>query len=190
MNVVGHRGASQRFPENTPAAFAGADSMGVDGVELDVRIAPDGRGGLRLVVHHDPLPPTQAEIDALPSFDEVLDACGDRMLVNVEIKNGDGPGDRHDPTMAVVAPTIAAMRARGTLWTHRWLISSFSLTTIDHCRRVGPEIETAFLVMDADEAAIDAAVRGGHRFLHPWTPAGETPEAAGGPATDSPSVKA
>jgi glycerophosphoryl diester phosphodiesterase len=168
MNVVGHRGASQAHLENTPAAFEAADAMGADGVELDVRIASDGRGGFRLVVHHDALPDAQADVDALSSFDEALDACGDRMLVNVEIKNGDGGDDAHDPTMAVVAPTIAAMRARGRAWADRWLISSFSLATIDHCRRVAPDIDTALLVWGANDVAIASAVAGGHRYIHPW----------------------
>lgn len=155
------------MPENTPAAFALADEMGADGVELDVRIAPDGRGGTRLVVFHNPLPDSQVDIDALPSFADVLDACGERMLVNVEIKNSDSEGG-HDPTMAVVAPTVAEMRARGATWTDRWLFSSFDLDTMNHCRRVAPEIPTAFLVYHVTDEAVAAAVDGGHVAIHPW----------------------
>lgn len=141
--------------------------MGADGVELDVRIASDGHGHDRLVIFHNPLPELQDDIDALPSFDEVLDACGDRMIINVEIKNSDDEGG-HDPTMAVVAPTIAAMRARGEEWAHRWLFSSFNLATMDHCRLVAPEIPTAFLVYTATDEAIASAADGGHVALHPW----------------------
>lgn len=141
--------------------------MGADGVELDVRLAPDGHGGSRLVVFHDPLPSEQAVLDALPSFDEILDACGDRMLVNVEIKNSDEDGG-YDPTMASVAPTIAAMRRRGPAWSDRWLISSFTMSTIDHCRRIAPEIPTGFLLYVPTDEAIAATVRHGHRAIHPW----------------------
>lgn len=167
MNVVGHRGASARHVENTPEAFEAADRMGADGVELDVRLAADGHGGSRLVVHHDPLPHEQAALDALADFDEVLDACGDRMLVNVEIKNSAGDGG-YDPTMASVAPTIAAMRRRGRAWADRWLLSSFTMSTIDHCRRIAPEIPTGFLLYEPTHAAIAATVRHGHPAIHPW----------------------
>ncbi len=141
--------------------------MGADGVELDVRIAPDGRGGSRLVVFHNPLPASQAELDALPSFDDVLDACGDRMLVNVEIKNSDDEGG-HDATMAVVPPTVAVMRRRGRSWADRWLFSSFDSATMDHCRRAAPEIPTALLVGEVTDEAIAAAVDAGHVAIHPW----------------------
>lgn len=167
VNIVGHRGASVAELENTPAAFAAADQMGADGVELDVRLAPDGRGGSRLVVFHNPLPDDQASIDALPSFDEVLEACGPRMLINVEIKNAENEGG-FDPTMAMVPPTIAAMRRHAHGRTDRWLISSFTVETVNHCRLVAPEFETAYLVENVDDAVIAAAVDGGHRAIHPW----------------------
>lgn len=141
--------------------------MGADGVELDVRIAADGRGASRLVVFHNPLPRTQGDIDALPSFDDVLDACGDRMLVNVEIKNSDDEGG-HDPTMAAVPPTVAAMRRRGRSWADRWLFSSFDLDTMNHCRLVAPEIPTGFLLEEVTDGAIAAVVRHGHVAIHPW----------------------
>lgn len=169
MLVLGHRGASVAHAENTPAAFAGADAMGADGVELDVRLATDSRGRQRLVVHHDPLPAGDA-LSSLPSLEEVLDACGDRMLVNVEIKNHHADGG-HDPSMAVVAPTIHALRARGPGLVERVLISSFSAATVEHCRRVAPEIPTALLATGATledgRDLVEVAVSAGHAAVHP-----------------------
>jgi glycerophosphoryl diester phosphodiesterase len=48
--IVAHRGASFEAPENTLAAFKRAWALGVEAVELDVRVTKDGE----VVVIHDP----------------------------------------------------------------------------------------------------------------------------------------
>lgn len=48
--LFAHRGGSGLAPENTLAAFDRAAALGVDGLELDVRLTRDGA----VVVHHDP----------------------------------------------------------------------------------------------------------------------------------------
>lgn len=40
--IVGHRGAMARLPENSLASYALAEHMGVDEIELDVRLSADG----------------------------------------------------------------------------------------------------------------------------------------------------
>jgi glycerophosphoryl diester phosphodiesterase len=166
MLVLAHRGASAAAPENTPEAFALADRMGADGVELDVRRTASGR----LLVAHDPLPESVDDVDALrpATFADVLDACGDRMLVNVEIKNSKTePG--YDATMAMVAPVIDELRRRGPGATDRWLISSFSWSTVAACREYAPEIATGCLTSaPVDEPTIERLAAAGHRALHPW----------------------
>ena len=165
MLVLGHRGASADAPENAPEAFALADEMGADGVELDVRRAADGR----LLVAHDPLPD---EIDALElaTLAEVLDACGDRMLVNIEIKNWkDDAG--YDPTMAMVEPIVEELRRRGPRASGRWLISSFSWSTVAAVRDVAPQIATGCLTSaPVAEATLDRLAVLGHAALHPREP--------------------
>lgn len=47
--VFAHRGGAALAPENTIAAFDNAITLGVDGIELDVRMSSDGV----VVVHHD-----------------------------------------------------------------------------------------------------------------------------------------
>jgi glycerophosphoryl diester phosphodiesterase len=162
MLVLAHRGASRDAPENTPPAFRLADQQGADGVELDVRLDRSGR----LFVRHDPLP---AVDDAAPppTLDDVLDACGDRMLVNVEIKNLASDGG-FDPTMSIVERTVETLRHRGERWSDRWLISSFSWATIQACRRLAPEIPTAWLCITIDAPGIDRVVAAGHAAVHPW----------------------
>ncbi len=164
MLVLAHRGASRDAPENTPEAFRLADQQGADGVELDVRLHRTGR----LLVRHDPFPSDEdATAPPLPSLDDVLDTCGDRMLVNVEIKNLASDGG-FDPSMSIVDRTIDVLRGRGERWADRWLISSFSWATIEACRRAAPEIPTALLCMTADAATIERVVRAGHAAIHPW----------------------
>lgn len=48
--VIGHRGDSAHFPENTAASFDRAVALGVDAVEFDLRVTRDGV----IVVNHDP----------------------------------------------------------------------------------------------------------------------------------------
>ena len=165
MLVLAHRGASASAPENTPEAFELADRLGADGVELDVRRALDGR----LLVAHDPLPESRDEIEALElaTLAEVLDACGDRMLVNVEIKNSKGDAG-YDPTMSMIAPIIDELRRRGPQAQQRWLISSFSWTTVTACRDLAPDIATACLTSaPVDAATIGRLAAAGHAALHP-----------------------
>ncbi len=168
MLVLAHRGASAAAPENTPEAFALADQLGADGVELDVRRHADGR----LLVAHDPLPDSSAEVDSLrlSTLADVLDACGDRMLVNVEIKNWKTDAG-YDPTMAMVAPILDELRRRGASARPRWLISSFSWSTVAACRAAAPDIATACLTSGpVDAVTIDRVAAAGHRALHPWEP--------------------
>lgn len=163
--VLAHRGASLDAPENTPEAFALADRMGADGVELDVRRRADGR----LFVAHDPLPAELGDGDSpgLVTLAEALDACGDRMLVNVEIKNFRGDAD-YDPTMSMVAPIVDELRRRGPSALHRWLISSFSWSTLAACREIAPDIATGCLTFrPVDPATLERLARAGHAALHP-----------------------
>jgi glycerophosphoryl diester phosphodiesterase len=162
--VIAHRGASEAERENTPAAFGLADAMGADAVELDVRYAPGRADGGRLVVHHDPLPDDARALDALASLGDALDACGRRMLVNVEIKNSPGDPD-HDPTQTVAAAVVEELRRHGEPW--RWLISSFAVECVDACRRLAPELNTAVLCVVATDDLLDRAVAAGHRAVHP-----------------------
>ena len=51
FKIVGHRGAMAVEPENTMRSFTRAADLGVDAIELDVRLSRDGR----LVIMHDEL---------------------------------------------------------------------------------------------------------------------------------------
>ena len=157
MLVIGHRGASAAAPENTPGAFRLAREMGADGVELDVRDASDGS----LVVRHDRLPAAADDLQALPRLPEVLDAC-DGLLVTVEIKNGHV---EFAATVDFVDRVLDELRSRGD--PGRWVISSFSRPTVDHCRNRLPEFATALLVDDPAGVDLEGVAASGHAALHP-----------------------
>lgn len=50
MKIIGHRGMGKEFPENTMLAFKKASELGLQAVELDVRLSKDQE----LIVFHDP----------------------------------------------------------------------------------------------------------------------------------------
>jgi glycerophosphoryl diester phosphodiesterase len=108
--IWAHRGASARAPENTLAAFREAEAAGADGLELDVHLSRDG---VPVVIHDDRVDRTtdgRGAVDALtfreirvldagrwfgkrfageslPTLEEVFLFAGDRLRLNVEIKN-------------------------------------------------------------------------------------------------------
>ena len=104
-----HRGASKNAPENTMAAFAAAVELGVDGLELDIRLSRDG---IPVVIHDESLERTTngrglvsgaslvqlQQLDAgtwfspeftgepLPTLAEVLSVFSGKLRLNLELK--------------------------------------------------------------------------------------------------------
>ncbi|MCL2299981.1 MAG: glycerophosphodiester phosphodiesterase [Firmicutes bacterium] len=101
--IAGHRGYKARYPENTMLGFRKARELGVDMLEIDLRLSRDGH---LVLIHDATLDRTtdgtgRAEsytlgellrLDAglgerIPVFEEFLDwAQGTGLLLNVEIK--------------------------------------------------------------------------------------------------------
>jgi glycerophosphoryl diester phosphodiesterase len=173
MLVLGHRGASASFPENTVPAFRGALALGADGVELDVRRTADGG----LAVRHDgTLPDGRRLVDLatadlppdVPLLAEVLDTCRDARVVNVEVKNWPDDVD-FDATEQLADQVVALLEARGELTDDRLLVTSFHLPSIDRVHALAPALATGSLVIDAQEpeALVARTVEHGHRTLHP-----------------------
>jgi glycerophosphoryl diester phosphodiesterase len=171
--VLAHRGANRVAPENTIEAFRAARALGADGVELDVHRSADGV----LVVHHDAEVPglgvtaerSLAEIraaqPALPTLEEVLDACPE-MLVNIEVKNLPGDPD-HDPGEGAVHALVELLAARSRR--DDVLVSSFNLQSIDRVHELDPSIQTGFLTMVGFDPldALPIVHDRGHHALHP-----------------------
>jgi len=114
--IFAHRGASAHAPENTLAAFNLARTQGADAIELDVKLSADGH----VIVIHDTTVNrttgasgkvkdlTLADLRALdagsffssdfrsekiPLLDEVFEAVGNRLFINVELTNYSTPRD-------------------------------------------------------------------------------------------------
>lgn len=171
--VIGHRGASHDFPENTLDAFAGAAAQGADWVELDVRATADAV----LVVHHDPVLADGRVIastaladlpSSVPMLSEALAQMGG-LGVNVEIKNSPAePG--HDPTGWLAQATVDCIGGFGEGLDV--LVSSFEIETLEVVRRAAPDLATGYLVLSTEEPldAVAVAAAGGHVAVNPWDP--------------------
>ncbi len=124
--VVAHRGAHLDVPENTLPAYRRAIELGVDFVEVDVRVTKDGHFVSR---HNDDLGKyvlgpnpgriselTLAEVRAVdvgarvgprwkgtrvPTFEEILDLCKGKVGIYLDLKN------------APVEPLVQLIRQRG-----------------------------------------------------------------------------
>jgi len=102
IKIVGHKGAAGYAPENTLASFQMAIAIGCDRAELDVRLTKDKQ----VVVFHDDEVSkltngtgfinemTLAELkklycaqgEKIPTLQEVIDICKDRIDLQIELK--------------------------------------------------------------------------------------------------------
>jgi glycerophosphoryl diester phosphodiesterase len=154
--VIGHRGAAKWAPENTLASFFCAADLGVEWVELDVRLC---KGGIPVVFHDATLDRTTnglgrvvehrldelRSLDAgkwfsprfrdepIPSLEEALAAIARLgMGVNVEIKpDPENAGETASQALAVIE----------RVWPEESLpplISSFSDEALETVRRHSP----------------------------------------------------
>jgi len=117
LRFEGHRGAGALEPENSLKAFQRAIDLGIDGVELDVWVSKDGvpivvHGTDEGVIHFKDNTSTIYAFDVLaedlkkmrlpndetiPTLEEVLLLCKDRIHVNIELK---------EESYRVIKPTL------------------------------------------------------------------------------------
>ena len=163
IEVFAHRGLHRTERENTIGAFEAAVSLGVDGVELDVRRTNDGV----LVVHHDASVEGRAIADtsrsALPDYVPTLEealAALDGVMVNVEIKNGRGVGEIYDESGELARQVLQTIETAG--WTDRVSVSCFDVTTCALVRSLNRDLNVAWLLWDVEvgDALVQAHVLG------------------------------
>jgi len=160
--IFAHRGASRHAPENTMAAFELAAKDGAPAIELDAKLTRDGK----VVIFHDPTltrttngqgnlaEKTADELRALdagsrfspqyrgekiPFLEEVLEAFGKKLLINVELRNYwtplDGLVDR-------VCELLRRHSLRGNV-----LFSSFYSPNLRRAAKLMPEVPRALLAI-------------------------------------------
>jgi len=170
--LLGHRGASADYPENTLAAFAAALDAGAGGVELDVRLSRDG---VPVVIHDAGLARTtgvpglvaertRAELAGLdagawrgrpgepvPTLEEALTVVAGRGVTAIELKETAAV----HPGLAVTVLEVA--ERAGVLGSV--LILAFDHAHLPAARRRAPEVPTVALTADrpADPAELLAA---------------------------------
>ncbi|MFZ1062602.1 MAG: glycerophosphodiester phosphodiesterase [Acidimicrobiales bacterium] len=171
--VVAHRGLHQRQRENTLEAFRAAVSLGVDGVELDVRRTLDGE----FVVHHDAvvneLVIAQTNASQLPSYVPTLDQSLEVLAglnVNVEIKNIRHANEpTYDDTGDFARDVVRRLRTGG--WAESVIISCFDLATCAVVRSFDQDVKVGWLLWadDVSEAMLKAHVLGLSAVHPPFT---------------------
>ncbi|HIE39436.1 MAG TPA: glycerophosphodiester phosphodiesterase [Anaerolineae bacterium] len=179
---IAHQGASDVAPPNTLAAFHRAAELGADGVELDVHLSADG---VPVVIHDFTVDRTTngtgrvadfplaalKKLDAgsrfdpafagerIPTLEEVFEAVGRRLLINVELKAV--PRENRGLEEAVV--TLVERHGLRD----RVLISSFDPFALRRVRRLAPHLPLGFLYETAPLSRLARALAGLMRGLQP-----------------------
>jgi glycerophosphoryl diester phosphodiesterase len=174
--VIAHRGASGERPENTMSAYALAVEQRADMIEIDLHRTRDGQ----IVIAHDErlagLPEGREigdcsfdEVRAVasgerrvPSLDEVLDAFGDRIPFNLEIKIGTARAYPEIETQTLAA--LSARRLGATI-----LFSSFDDGVLRRLREAASDTRIGVLVSGRDPANwLERCASAGAEAVHFW----------------------
>lgn len=150
---IAHRGGSQRFTENTLAAFEESLQLGVDAVELDVwnvggelLVTHDRRLGKSLPGRGLLLEQSPEQLRQLPlpcgnhlaTLAEVLELVGDKAVLNIELKGPD-----------CVAPVARLLenfvRSHKLGWDH-YVISSFDHPQLLAFKQRLPQVKRGVLI--------------------------------------------
>jgi glycerophosphoryl diester phosphodiesterase len=157
--IIAHRGYSSRYPENTILAFEKAVAAGADMIELDVHLSRDGR---LVVIHDERIDRTadgtgavtdlslaelkrynynnrMAELGfvEIPTLDEVIAWAGDRVMLNIEIKNCPVRNEGIEQKLADLL--------QETHFRDRVIVSSFDHYALAEMKRIARSIRTGML---------------------------------------------
>jgi glycerophosphoryl diester phosphodiesterase len=160
--IFAHRGDSAHAPENTLAAFRLAAAQGADAIELDAKLSADGQV---IVFHDERLERTTdgagrvrdkpvvelRSLDAgrhfaegfrgerIPLLSEVLENLGDRLLINIELRNYWTP---RDGLVRAVCELVKQHAVESSV-----MFSSFLATNLSLARRLLPGVPCGLVAM-------------------------------------------
>jgi glycerophosphoryl diester phosphodiesterase len=166
--VFAHRGASHDAPENTLAAFELAVHLGAEAIELDAQLSADKQ----VVVIHDHTVDrttdgrgrvsdlqlaTLKQLDAggyfdstfrgerIPTLREVFETLGQRILINIELKND---ASIWDDLPAHVAQLVIQYKLQ-----QRVIFSSFNPIALLKIHRILPDTPCSLLALSGAKGA-------------------------------------
>lgn len=184
--IYAHRGASAYAPENTVPAFLLAAELGADGIEFDVKVTRDGNV---IVLHDQTLERTTTgtgnfknygfdelrKLDAgikfqgnfkdvrIPTLEEVFEAVGGRLGINIELTNYATPNDNLIERTAKILEQVNDHS--------KIMFSSFNWGNLKKARILCPDIPCGLLAMPsiagwASRSFLSRNVP--HEALHPY----------------------
>ena len=166
MFKIGHRGAKGHLPENTLASFEKAIDLGVDMIELDVRLSFDK---VPMVLHDETIDRTTSKTGlvtdyntkelqqlGIPTLRDVLELVDNRCEINVELK-----------TFSATQPVLDLI-AKSTFDQNTILISSFDWNALQEVRFHDEEIRIGVLTETDLELALAFAKFIKAEAIHPY----------------------
>jgi len=180
--IIGHRGSSLTYPENTMISFEKALTDGCNCFELDVAISSDG---VPFIMHDDTLDRTTngtgnchektweyiQGLDAgswknsqfigekVPSLEQVLDYFkGNSNFILIEIKTTPIYGNMNLPEKVAQLITLKGME-------NQCFVFSFDNLYVDRVKLYNTKIITGYLSSGDTTTIIASAVAKGHKFV-------------------------
>lgn len=157
--IVGHRGAMAHKPENSLESYALAEEVGVDEIELDVRLSKDHQ----LFLLHDPTLDRTAGNDAARGLgpaaeltlaelqSAVLDS-GRGVVTLAEMYDATSTSIQLEVKDPATVPFLATFFAERPADAARTILTSFNADALQHAAQVMPQIPRCIIVKTIADA--------------------------------------
>ena len=159
--IFAHRGANTFAPENSLEAFEKAIELGCDGIEMDLRYTTSGD----IIVFHDRsltrMTSQKGNVQQLslsdirkfnldnksgrfiPTFEEVLDLIGDKVLINLDVKR---EAFRSNGFEEKIINVLNDYKLRENI-----IISSFNPLVLKKIEKITPQFHLGFILSNRSQ---------------------------------------